>query len=72
MTKLVQLRSDKGLLHKLCQMGHLHLIKQITKFPDLVDYSQKYEGVTVLMAAFLYNQPRIVKHLMTVQPCFAQ
>ena len=71
MTKLAQLRGHKGLLHKLCQLGHLHLIKQLTKFPDLMDFSQRFEGITPLMAAFLYNQPRIVKHLMTVQTVFS-
>ena len=32
MVRVAQIRAEVGLLHKICQLGHLHLLKTITCF----------------------------------------
>ena len=64
MTKLQQIRSEKGLVHKMCKLGHLYLIKSLTN--TLIDWNDQHEYQTPLMCAINYKQIDVVKYILKV------
>lgn len=70
MFKVSQIRAELGLLHRMCELGHLHLLKTITCFQGVVNWSQLHNDQTPLMTALLHSQTHVVKHIMQVCPHF--
>ena len=70
MVKVTQIRAEVGLLHKICELGHLHLLKTISCFQGVINWSQLHEDETPLMTALLHSQTHVVKYIMQVCPHF--